>query len=77
MAQKPHDLKAWCRRLADDPVYRAWYLKLWREHPEQISVQERQLIYAYGYGKPIESHEHSGKEGGPILVSLTHEHRDD
>jgi hypothetical protein len=34
-------------------------------------IEAVKLLMAYTYGRPTEKHEHSGKDGGPILTTFT------
>ena len=39
---------------------------------DKAAVSAAQLLFGYAFGKPKESHEHSGKNGGPIKLNVVY-----
>lgn len=50
----------WCREFAENEG-KEILMKWAKSDNAKASVQAVSLIYAYGFGKPTEHHEHSGK----------------
>ena len=44
-------------------------LDKWQAHEDpNVSLKALSLIAPYVWGKPVEKHEHTGKDGGPVRV---------
>jgi hypothetical protein len=59
------DIRALCQRYTVEMVQEARKLAKNATH-EQTRLAAQALILAYGNGKPVEAHEISGRDGGPI-----------
>ena len=70
-----HENKEFCRKLISAKDYRT-KLKERLMSGTLPPVLESMLWY-YGIGKPVESYEHSGPDGGPIPTTVIHEHHAD
>src|SRR5688572_27239227 len=63
------EAKAIARSLIEDPEYQAG-LKA-RMLAGELAPAMEALLWHYGFGKPKDTVEHSGPNGGPILPGLT------
>jgi hypothetical protein len=75
----PAEFKAKCREAVDAKVVQRWIDEV--ENGGEHWVKCSELLAAYGYGKPSQSVEVTGKDGGPMELqervrSLSDEHLD-
>jgi len=64
------EVRAIARKMVDDPAYRASLnARMLKGNAGPVEV----LVWHYAYGRPTETHEHSGPDGGPILYKTVDE----
>ena len=61
------EVEARCRALIDDPAYIDYFKH--RLSVGQLPPMLEALTWHYAYGKPVERQEHTGANGGPIVVT--------
>lgn len=62
------EVKALCQALVSDATYQASFKKRWARGDLPPAVEC--MVWHYAYGKPTETHEHTGEGGGPVLVKF-------
>lgn len=62
-------VQEWALGVVEDPVYRAKLLE--RLHNGTLHTTLETMVWHYAYGRPVERHEVTGADGGPLVVEAT------
>lgn len=65
------EFKERCRRAVDERVISAWISEV--ESLGDSWLKASELLAAYGYGRPAQSVELAGKDGGPLEIIIRDE----
>lgn len=67
----PKEFKAKCKDATDEHVFKAWLEEV--ESRGEYWPQAAEKLAAYGYGKPAQAVEVSGKDGAPLSIVFVRE----
>jgi hypothetical protein len=62
------EFKERCRRVVDASVFAAWENEIISQGPDWMEASK--LLAAYGYGKPAQAVELTGKDSAPLSISI-------
>lgn len=66
------EIRARCLALIKDPAYQKDFKR--RLAAGELPPVLEAMTWHYAIGKPVETHEHQGPEGGPVPISVVHKH---